>query len=724
MRDPAKRNRPEVWAGVECTVNRVGDRYHDQFARTEHDRRLGDIDRLATLGIRAVRYPVLWERHEADPREWERTDACLARLRERGVRPILGLVHHGSGPPHTSLVDPSFADGLAAFASRVAERYPWAEAYTPVNEPLTTARFAGLYGHWYPHGRDEATFARCLLTECRATVLAMRAIRRVCPDAQLVQTEDLGHTHAPPGLGYQADFENERRWLTWDLLCARVDEKHPMAGYLRWAGVAAQDVNWFRDNACPPDVLGVNYYVTSERYLDDRLSLYPPALHGGNGKHQYADIEAVRVLSRGTLGPGPLLQLAWDRYRRPVAVTEAHIGCTREEQVRWLAEVWKAACHARAAGADVRAVTAWSAFGAFDWDSLVTLERGHYEPGVFDVRTNPPRPTAVAAVVKEIAAGREPTHAVLDSPGWWHRPQRLLFPDCEAVHNPPSVAHARPIIVTGGSGPLGNAFMRACTQRGLAAVVPTREELDITDTKSVVAALARYRPWAVVNAAGYGKVDAAEAEAERCHKHNAYGPSVVAAACESSGTRLVTFSSDLVFDGRTTRPYREDDPPSPLNVYGSAKAEGERRVLDVYPGALVVRTGPQFSPWDGRNFLARALVTLRAGGTFAAVDDLTTTPTYLPDLVNEALDLLIDGECGIWHLASPGPVTWADFVRVAAESVGLDPGGVVARPVAAFGWPAERPVYSALGTGRGLLLPPLADSLVRFARDFALPLAS
>ena len=199
--------RLEAWAGIECTVNRGGDRYFDQIVRSGHDRRPDDLDRLAALGVSAVRYPVLWERHHPDP-DWAWADGRLGRLRHLGVRPIVGLCHHGSGPPHTSLLDPGFADGLAAFAGRVAERYPWVGAYTPVNEPLTTARFAGLYGHWYPHGRDDRSFLTALLTECRAVALAMRAVRRVNPGARLVQTDDLGQTYAPPELRYQADFEN------------------------------------------------------------------------------------------------------------------------------------------------------------------------------------------------------------------------------------------------------------------------------------------------------------------------------------------------------------------------------------------------------------------------------------------------------------------------------------------------------------------------------------
>jgi dTDP-4-dehydrorhamnose reductase len=427
MRDERPAARPEMWAGVECTVNRVGGGYFDQLARTGHDRRAGDVDRLAALGVRAVRYPVLWERHP-EPRGWAWADERLGRLRTLGVRAVLGLVHHGSGPPHTSLLDPLFPDRLADFAAAVAGRFPWADAYTPVNEPLTTARFSGLYGHWHPHGTTDRAFVRCLLHQCKAVALSMAAVRRVRPDAELIQTEDLGHTHAPPRLRYQAEFENHRRWLTWDLLCGRVGRRHPLRAYLREAGATDAELGWFADHPCPPDVMGVNHYVTSERYLDDRLHHHPPHLCGGNGRHRYADTEAVRVLPAGGVGPAALLREVWERYRRPVAVTEAHLGCTADEQVRWVWEVWRAAADARAAGADVRAVTAWAAFGACDWDSLVTRDAGVYEPGLFDVRTDPPALTRVGELVRDLAAGRDPSDPALDSPGWWRRPERLLVP--------------------------------------------------------------------------------------------------------------------------------------------------------------------------------------------------------------------------------------------------------------------------------------------------------
>src|SRR5947209_3004302 len=226
----------ELWGGVECTVNRVGDRYFDQFDHSGHGCRIKDLDLFAELGIKALRYPVLWERtcpEAEDKPDWAWADERLGRLRELGTRPIVGLVHHGSGPTYTSLVDPAFPERLARFARAVAERYPWVDAYTPVNEPLTTARFSGLYGHWYPHGRDELTFARILLNECKAVALAMKTIREVNPRACLVQTDDLGKTYSTSALVYQAEFDNERRWLTFDLLCGRVTPVHTMWKHLR-----------------------------------------------------------------------------------------------------------------------------------------------------------------------------------------------------------------------------------------------------------------------------------------------------------------------------------------------------------------------------------------------------------------------------------------------------------------------------------------------------------
>jgi dTDP-4-dehydrorhamnose reductase len=509
---------PELWGGVECTVNRVRDEYFDQFAASGHDSRIGDLEAFARLGIKAIRYPVLWERTlpkdslDVEQADWTWADERLTKLRELNIRPIVGLVHHGSGPRPTSLVDEAFPEHLARYAGAVARRYPWVEAYTPINEPLTTARFSGLYGHWYPHGRDDRAFARALVTQCRATVLAMRAIREINPRAQLIQTEDLGKTWSTPVLSYQAAFENERRWVTFDLLCGELDRHHPLRQYLRKHGINERKLAWFEENPMPPDVMGLNYYLTSERFLDNRSELYPKCTRGGNQRHSYADTEAVRVRAGGLAGARALLTEAWERFRRPLAVTEVHNGCTREEQMRWFVEVWRDAQSLRAMGVDVRAVTAWSLLGAYDWNSLLTRREGHYEPGVFDLRAPLPRPTALTTVIREIAEDKQPSHPVLAAPGWWHRPSRFNLgftvsntgrrqpvPHLQKVMNQIHEKNPRPVLITGATGTLGRAFARLCNVRGIAHHLLTRDEMDIAHESSIAAMLDKTDAWAIIN---------------------------------------------------------------------------------------------------------------------------------------------------------------------------------------------------------------------------------
>ena len=422
----------ELWGGVECTLNRVGDTHFDQLEWSGHGRRIEDLDLFAGLGLSALRYPVLWERTAPEgvaQADWSWADARLGRLRQLGIEPIVGLLHHGSGPASTHFLDPLFPERLAEYAGAVARRYPWVSAYTPVNEPMTTARFSGIYGHWHPHGSDALTWARILLAQCRAIVLAMRAIREVNPQAKLVQTEDVGKTYSTPHMAYQAEFENERRWLSFDLLCGRVDDGHPMAHYLRWLGVADHEWRVFLDELCPPDTLGCDHYVTSERFLDERLEHYPPPVWGSNQRDRYADVEAVRVCAEPSEGPAALLREAWGRYGLPLALTEAHLASTCDEQMRWFQENWDAALTLRREGADVRAVTSWALLGSYEWNSLVTRVEGYYEAGAFEVSgSGPPRPTQLAVMLRDLAARGFHDAPELHSPGWWRRPERLLYP--------------------------------------------------------------------------------------------------------------------------------------------------------------------------------------------------------------------------------------------------------------------------------------------------------
>jgi dTDP-4-dehydrorhamnose reductase len=694
----------ELWGGVECTVVRVGDQFRNQIVETGHHGRIDDLDAIARLGIKAIRYPIVWEtvapdRPDALDFGWH--DARLARLRELGVSVIAGLVHHGSGPRYTSLINPDFPRLLGDYAGRVAERYPWIDWWTPVNEPLTTARFACLYGHWYPHHRSYGSMARALVNECLGTVAAMDAIRRVNPGAKLLQTEDLGKTYATETLAYQADHENERRWLSLDLLAGRVRPGDRWHELLMACGVGEADLARLLDAPAPPDLIGVNHYLTSERYLDERLDLYPSQAAGGNGRHVYLDLEAIRLphLAAET-GPAARLREAWQRYAIPMVVSEVHHGCTREEQLRWFVEVWRAAEQVRDEGVDLRAVTLWSLLGSMDWRSLITRRDGIYDVGAFDVRGPAPRPTLVAKAAKAIGEGAAFDHPVLDVPGWWRRPQRFYI----GGDAPADLTGGRPILITGATGTLGRAFARLCEHRGLAFVLTGRADLEVTDARSIDAAIDRWQPWAVVNTAGFVRVADAEHEAAACFEINTTGAELLARACARRGLPLVTFSSDLVFDGQLGRPYVETDEARPTCVYGESKARAEQRVLAIWPETLVVRTSAFFGPWDRYNFVWNALRALDAGEPVVASDTEIVSPTYVPDLVHATLDLLLDGEKGLWHLANDGALSWNALAQWVGHSASLDTSLIRTPEPGAT-------ANNALTSGRGLILRPLERAI-------------
>lgn len=709
----------ELWGGHECTVNRIGDHYRDQTRLTGHHDRIEDLQRFAELGISKLRYPALWERiapDQPDQPDWGWTDQRIAEIGRLGMKPILGVMHHGSGPAYTALAAENFVPLFTAQALATARRYPHVLDWTPINEPLTTARFSALYGVWYPHERNERIFWLALLNQVDATRAAMAAIRTEIPDARLVQTEDLGHCYSTHGLAPYADHYNQRRWASWDMLTGRFTRDHAL-----WNRVAAfgfsDRLAAIADNPCPPDIVGINYYPTSDRFLDDRLDAYDGPPHD-EGFH---DVAAARVLDPPGPGLAGVLRQAWERYGLPMAVTESHLGCTREEQLRWLAQSW-AACEAlQAEGLDIRAFTAWALLGNVDWDSLITVEAGSYETGVFDVRGPEPRPTALADMLRGLARGDAPhldRSVLAATPGWWQRDIRLQHRPfaCVAPAEAPEIGSIEcpPIVITGATGTLGQALARECDLRGLPHVLTDRATLPIEDAERVADFLDAHQPWAVINAAGWVRVDDAELEPEACFRANSDGAIVLAEACVERGIHCTAFSSDLVFDGRRRTPYCEEDAPRPLNIYGESKQRTEAWFQD-RGEMLIIRTAAFFSPYDQYNFAMAVERTLREGQPFSAAADFVVTPTFVCDLVRSTLDLVVDGEHGIWHLTNGDAVSWLQFGRMVATALTLDPQRVIAVSGGDLGWRAKRPRYAALQSSRGRLLPSLADALDRHA---------
>lgn len=657
-------NTIELWGGHECTVNRVQDQWFDQTLRSGHEDRLSDLALFAGVGIRRLRYPALWERispSHPDERDFAWTDARLAEVRRLGMEPILTLCHHGSGPRYTSLLDPSFAPGLARHAAAVAERYPWITDYTPVNEPLTTARFSALYGFWYPHQRDEGVFWLALLNEIDATRLAMRAIRRVNPAARLIQTDDLGYCHATPPLQYEADFQNERRWMGWDLLCGRVTPGHALWDRLSAYGLADR-LRAIADDPCPPAVVGINHYLSSERLLDHRIHL-----HGGRSLADRSvgdsagtalvDVDAVRNAPERVIGLSGLIEQAWDRYRLPIAVTECHNGSTREEQSRWFVDAWRTLEALRPRGVDVRALTAWSLLGSYDWNRLVTTADGHYEPGVFDVRADPPRPTMMARVARALAHGRTPEEPGLDVPGWWREERRALLGANGGTFalelGPRAHPAPRPLAILTGDAMITRLVTGACEARGLHYLL-VRD----ADQHRLRAA----DPWALFDArAG---LDTREPVAALCRDLGIVGASIRAA------------------DGADDR-------------------DGDDHML-------LVRTGPVFT-CDEDHVEALLLDEIDAGRGVEVDGYLVWEGVYGPALVDGVLDLLLDGATGCAHFVVERGWTLADFARALASVGGCEAGLVREAPVNPMTREGGFPVPS--------YLPSLESVLERFVGD-------
>jgi dTDP-4-dehydrorhamnose reductase len=222
-------------------------------------------------------------------------------------------------------------------------------------------------------------------------------------------------------------------------------------------------------------------------------------------------------------------------------------------------------------------------------------------------------------------------------------------------------------IVLGAGGQLGRELSRLLgKESGF-----LHDQVSITDQQGIDGLLAGRRPTVVFNCAAYNAVDRAETERTEAFAVNAEGPANVARSCARLGIRLVHFSTNFVFDGVLDRPYVESDTPAPLSVYGASKLEGERRVLELLPGALVLRTaalyGDTGSAIKGGSFPERILSRARAGELLRVVGDQKVNPTYAADLAPAAIQLAESGAEGIFHVVATGCAGWNEFARAVLE---------------------------------------------------------
>jgi dTDP-4-dehydrorhamnose reductase len=271
---------------------------------------------------------------------------------------------------------------------------------------------------------------------------------------------------------------------------------------------------------------------------------------------------------------------------------------------------------------------------------------------------------------------------------------------------------AKEILVTGAAGMLGSEAVRAAPE-GVRPLPVTRADCDLAEPEHVELLFERLKPKGVLHCAGFTHVDRAEVAEEAAFQDNVEATKAVAAAARRRGIPMLLVSTDYVFDGTSKRPYREEDPPRPLNVYGRTKLEAEQAARD----AIVVRSSWLYGP-RGRHFVA-AILEQAGKPEIKVVNDQRGCPTSTPELAPVLWELLLRGVPGTYHAACEGSCTWHEMALAIFEMRGAGGPRITPCTTAEFPRPAKRPAMSALDCGklaaiRGKRLPHWRDALRRF----------
>ena len=359
--------------GIENSIPRIqGGRIRvDQMESCGHYRQWSqDFDLVQDLGLTYLRYgPPL---HSAllgpDRYNWEFADMTFADLRRRGIIPIVDLCHFGLPDWLGDFQNPDFPEQFAKYSRAFAERFPWVQLYTPVNEMFICAQFSAKYGWWNEQGTTDLTFVTALKHIVKANVRAMQEILAVRPDAIFIQSESSEYFHAEnPAAIRPAEVENSKRFLSLDLNYGhRVDSE--MYEYLRDNGMTKDEYQFFLNNSMRHHcILGNDYYWTNE--------------------HRVSADGTTRA-SGEIFGYSEITRQYYARYRLPVMHTETNIaeGPNGDEAVNWLWKQWANVLRVRNDGVPTVGFTWYSLTDQVDWDVGLREQNNRVHPvGLYDL---------------------------------------------------------------------------------------------------------------------------------------------------------------------------------------------------------------------------------------------------------------------------------------------------------------------------------------------------
>ncbi len=302
---------------------------------------------------------------------WSFADATFSDLFRRDIVPITDLCHFGLPDWLGTFQEPRFPELFAEYARAFAQRYPWVQLYTPINEMSICALFSALYGWWNEEGTTDRTFVTALKHIVKANVLAMEAILDVRPDALFIQSESSEYFHAEcPAMIKTAEFFNSRRFLSLDLNYGRRVESE-MHEYLMDNGMTREEYHFFMHTRLKHHcIMGNDYYVTNEHRVCSDGSTCP---------------------SGEVFGYDEITEQYYDRYLLPVMHTETNInqGPNGDEAVFWLWKEWANVLHVRNKGMPMVGFTWYSLTDQVDWDTALREPNGTVNPlGLYDLDRN------------------------------------------------------------------------------------------------------------------------------------------------------------------------------------------------------------------------------------------------------------------------------------------------------------------------------------------------
>jgi beta-glucosidase len=372
----------------------------DEYELTGHYERLGeDIDRVAELGVSAVRYGIPWYRVNPAPGRYDFSfsDEAIGRLVERGVAPIVDLVHYGTPLwMERAFLDPDFPSRLAEYAAAVAERYRGAVGwYTPLNEPRIAAWYCGRLGWWPPYLRGSRGFASILVALARGIQAAVAALRSVDPEIVCAHADatDLYVTD-DPALESETALRQSIVFLALDLVTGRVDGAHELCAWLLALGIEPKELDALQSAPVDLEIVGINHYpmFTLKRLQRTRGRLRVRSL--------YADADLLERVA----------ELYAERYRCPIFVTETASWGSVEHRRAWLEASLDAVERARSRGVPIVGYTWWPLFALVSWSyrqGQRPLASHLLQMGLYDLDPNglARLRTPLVDLYRELAAG-------------------------------------------------------------------------------------------------------------------------------------------------------------------------------------------------------------------------------------------------------------------------------------------------------------------------------